>query len=365
MKITFFSPSLAGGGAQRVTANLVNALSDQDLQVELLLAEKTGPYKELISPNVPLINLNSSRVLWSFPRLVKYVKNYKPDVLVSVQAHTNIVAIWAKLVLSSKTKVVITEHNTPTVNLSRSHLKRDQWILRMIPWFYRFSDSIIAVSKGVADDLSSLVRSREISIIYNPIFRTELMERSREQVNHPWFKSSEYPLILSAGRLTKQKNYENLIQAFKEVRNYINAKLVILGEGEKRLCLEALIQKLGIEHDVCLPGFVKNPYAYMSRADIFVLSSRWEGFGNVLVEAMACGAPVVSTDCPSGPAEILDNGRYGRLVPVGDPDTMARAILETLKDPPDTKASVERAKKFSIEASTKQYLDLFKKLVGE
>jgi glycosyltransferase involved in cell wall biosynthesis len=186
-----------------------------------------------------------------------------------------------------------------------------------------------------------------------------LFEQAKQPVSHPWFEQNRLPVILAVGRLTKAKDYPTLFRAFSLVRQVRPAKLLILGEGEERSNLERLAIELGIQNDVSMPGFVDNPFAFMAKASVFVLSSAWEGFGNVLVEALACGCPVVATDCRSGPREILDNGRYGRLVPVGDHEALAKAILETLDNPDfpaDRQTRLQRAMEFSIDAAVDKYL---------
>jgi glycosyltransferase involved in cell wall biosynthesis len=231
----------------------------------------------------------------------------------------------------------------------------------MMRRLYPKADRIVAVSQGVADDLISLLNlpHEKVTVIYNPIFTPELFEQAKQPANHPWFEQNRLPVILAVGRLTRQKDYPILFRAFSLVRQVRPAKLLILGEGEERANLERLAIELGIQNDVSMPGFVDNPFAFMAKASVFVLSSAWEGFGNVLVEALACGCPVVATDCRSGPREILDNGRYGRLVPVGDHEALAKAILETL-DNPDFPANrqtrLQRAMEFSVDAAVDKYL---------
>jgi glycosyltransferase involved in cell wall biosynthesis len=197
----------------------------------------------------------------------------------------------------------------------------------------------------------------KIKVIYNPVITPELFARAEEPLDHPWFRPGEPPVVLGVGRLTQAKDFPTLIRAFALVRKERPARLMILGEGEERPKLEALVRELRLEEDVALPGFVDNPYKYMKRAAVFVLSSRWEGFGIVLVEAMALGTPVVATDCPSGPAEILENGKWGRLVPPGDPEALAKAILDTLEGGVSrVKATTNVQKRFSMIAIVEQYL---------
>jgi glycosyltransferase involved in cell wall biosynthesis len=222
------------------------------------------------------------------------------------------------------------------------------------PW----ADEIVAVSEGVADDFAAvtgLERSR-IKTIYNPVISTTLVEKAKEPVDHPWFAPGQPPVILAIGRLTKQKNFPTLIRAFDSLRKKRPVHLMILGEGEERMALEGLIQQLGLDDSVSLPGFLDNPYAYLSRAGVFVLSSEWEGLPTVLIEALAVGVPVVSTDCKSGPREILDDGKYGQLVPVGDSATLAEAIGKALNQAaPNYQEACQR---FTWEASIEAYMNV-------
>lgn len=333
-KIALFIPSLRGGGAERVMVNLARGFAKQGFKVDLVLAKAEGPYLSQVPDNVRVIELKSRRVLYSLPGLIRYLRQERPEALLSALDHANIVALWAKKLSQVPTRVVVSVHST----LSKASTNATSIRARLIPlWvrvFYPGADAVVAVSKGVAEDLIRLtnLRREKVHVIYNPVITPELFAKADEPLDHPWFEPSEPPVVLSVGRLTPAKDYSTLIRAFALVRKKMPARLMILGEGEERPKLEALIKELGLEQDVVLPGFVNNPYKYMKHATVFVLSSRWEGFGNVLVEAMALGTPVVSTDCPSGPLEILDGGKHGKLVPVGDPNLMAKAILETLED---------------------------------
>ncbi|HUO88492.1 MAG TPA: glycosyltransferase, partial [Rhizomicrobium sp.] len=216
------------------------------------------------------------------------------------------------------------------------------------------------VSEGVARDLRSFGQfsPHKVSVVHNPVFDPDIAELARQEPLHPWLLAGDPPIILAAGRLHPQKGFDVLLRAFARVRAQIDCRLVILGEGAERASLAAMASDIGLAYDVDFPGFARNPFSLMARAAVFVLSSRWEGFPNALVEAMASGAPVVSTDCPSGPREILDHGRYGRLVPPGSAELLADAILAVLRERPDTTASRRRAEMFSVAAATRQYLDL-------
>jgi glycosyltransferase involved in cell wall biosynthesis len=222
---------------------------------------------------------------------------------------------------------------------------------------YHRADGVIAISCGVADDLAAAIDMPRdhIQVIYNPAFLPNVIENSKLALLHPWFAPHEPPVILAAGRLTAAKDFSTLIRAFARLHSVRAARLVILGEGEQRDKLEVLLKELDLASDVALPGFVDNPFAWMRRSALFVLSSAWEGFGNVLVEAMACGLPVVSTDCPSGPAEILENGRWGRLVPVGDVEALAAAMCATLDESEHPNVAA-RAAMFHSETAVEKYL---------
>jgi len=224
--------------------------------------------------------------------------------------------------------------------------------------FYPWADKVVAVSKGVADDLVRITRlpKDKIQVIYNPVVTSEFFIKAEEPLDHPWFKPGEPPVILGVGRLTEAKDFPTLIRAFTLVRKERPARLMILGEGEDRPKLDALVKELGLEKDVALPGFVENPYKYMKRAAVFVLSSKWEGLPTVLIEAMALGTPVVSTACPSGPSEILEGGKWGRLVPVGDVEALAKAIVEALSTSHDKYAFQRHTQLFNWDVILTYYL---------
>jgi len=227
-------------------------------------------------------------------------------------------------------------------------------------WSYKNADAIVAVSAGVAADLADYidVEREAIHVIYNPVIDRELIRLSFEPVDHPWLCDPDIPVVLAAGRLTEQKDFGNLLDAFRIVLDGMDARLIILGEGELRDALERKICTLGIQAKVSLPGFKENPYALMRRSNLFVLSSQREGFGNVLVEALACGTQVVSTDCQSGPAEILQDGKYGKLVKVGDPVGLASMITKSLRSPISEDHSQKFIEKYSIEKGVQEYMNV-------
>lgn len=358
--ISIFLPSLGGGGAERMMLQLANSFAEQGLQVNLVLLEKDGVYFSDISPQVNLVHLEAKRVLLSLPKLVRYLKQEKPAYLICALYHVNLVGLWAKFLARVSTHIVVTVHNTLSSQSNKSTWK-NLLINSLIHYCYPWADSIVAVSGGVADDLATTVNlpCNRIKVIYNPVVTPNLILKAQTTVDHAWFSSKESPVILGVGRLTKQKNFPTLIKAFAIAQKNCSARLMILGEGEERLQLEALVKELGLEDKVSLLGFVNNPFAYMAQANLFVLSSAWEGLPTVLIEAMAVGTPVVSTNCKSGPEEILAGGKYGNLVPVGDVEGLAQAMLATLNNPIAPEVLQSRAKEeFSQEKSTTEYLKL-------
>jgi len=359
-KLSLFSPSLYGGGAERVMINLARGFAEKGHKVDLVLTKAEGPYLSQVPENVRIIDLKSSRVLYSLPGLIRYLRQENPYVLLSALDHTNVVALWAKKLSRVPTRVVVSVHSTlskASINATNTRARLTPALVRI---FYPWADAVVAVSRGVADDLIKLTKlpQEKVHVIYNPIVTPELFAKAEETLDHPWFTPGEPPVILSVGRLTPAKDYPTLIKAFDLVSKEMPARLMILGEGEERPRLEALIKERGLEEDVTLPGFVDNPYKYMKHAAIFVLSSQWEGFGNVLVEAMALGTPVVSTDCPSGPAEILEGGKWGKLVPVGDIETLARAVMATLTNRIDSRSIADRAQIFGLDNIIRDYMEM-------
>jgi len=355
-RVAIFLPSLEGGGAERAMSRLAAEFANRRISVDLVLARKIGPYLQQVPATIRIVNLDSRRVIASVPRLVRYLRNEKPACLISALSHANVVAIFSHLLATSPAKLIVSERAPPFQAQSNAKLLRDRLLPFLIGKLYKYADHVIAVSHGVANQLALLgVPRNKIAVIYNPVVDNALLDSAKEDVDHPWFVPHAPPVIVAAGRLAKEKDFQTLIRAFSLVRKTRQVRLIILGEGENRTELHNLTQELGVADDVSLPGFVENPYKYMKRARAFTLSSLFEGFPNVLVEAMACGAPIISTDCPGGSAEILENGRWGRLTAVGDAVTLANSIREVLDaaSHPDVES---RAALFSIEKMTDQYL---------
>jgi glycosyltransferase involved in cell wall biosynthesis len=360
-KTAIYLPSLEGGGAERVTVTLANAFAERGLAVDLVLAKASGPYLSHVSPAVKVIDLGASRVLASVPALVAYLRRERPPAMLSVLNHANVVAIAARAIARVPTRLVVSEHNTLSSAVGNGRTLRARAEVGLMKFSYNRADGIVGVSDGVSDDLARSIgfaRDR-VTTVYNPIDAPQIRARSQSPVDHPWFAPGQPPVIVGIGRLTQQKNFAHMLNAFARLREQRkgNVRLMILGEGELRNELEKQVAALGLGDSVALPGFVSNPYAYVRAGALFVLSSAWEGLPTVLIEAMSCGARVVSTDCPSGPAEILEDGKWGRLVPMGDVAALAGAMSVAMDDPAPP-AVFERAMHFSVDASVAGYLDI-------
>lgn len=332
-RIAFFLPGLYEGGAERVILNLAKGVAERGYPVDLVLVRSEGPYMSQIPQSVRLIDLRATRVLTSIPALIHYLRSEHPTTLLSA-LFANVIALMSRRLSRLPQRLVISEHNTLSSVMQNQPDLRWQLYPKLAGWLYPDADEIIAVSNGVAEDLArtTKVPRNQIQVVYNPVVTTDVCDKSKMPLDHPWFKPGEPPVILAVGRLTRQKAFDVLIRAFSQVRKKRPVRLLILGEGEDRPMLEALIRQLGLELDINLLGFVQNPYPYMAQAALFVLSSRWEGLPTVLIEALYLGTPIVATDCPGGSREILKNGEYGRLVPVNSDQILADAIDSSLNN---------------------------------
>lgn len=355
--IAIFLFDLTGGGAERVMLSLAEGLAQRGYRVDLVLARRKGPYLANLSACINLVDLGASRLILALPGLVRYLRSVRPRAMMSALDYTNIVAVMAARLAQVSTRLILTEHNhMSTVTLHERSLKR-----RIMPWLvrtlYNRAYAVVAVSRGVETDLHRLgVEPAKTRAIYNPILTPELRRHLRESPDHPWLLSGDLPVILGVGRLCEQKDFSSLVRAFALVRQRRDARLMILGEGEQRAELDRLVSQLGLKDRVAFPGFVQQPTTWLTRASLLVLSSRWEGFGNVIVEALAAGVPVVATDCDSGPAEILTDSRYGMLVPVGDIQAMAEAIIHTLERLPIKQDELRiRAEDFALDPILDRY----------
>ena len=393
--LSLFLPSLAGGGVAQVFVTLANNFRQRGFKVDLVVCRATGPQLQRLSPGVRLVELPKSRTIIGrlyalfadplglkamlkpillskqppealsyLPGLVHYLQNEAPLSLLIAKTHTNLIAIWAAKLAKTTTRIVISERTNLSFQLDgpKSHKWRWRYIAPVVHRTYSQAQDIISVSNGVADDLSSRahIPRHSITTIYNPIVTPALLEKAKEPLSHPWFAPGSPPVILGVGRLAPQKDFPTLITAFARFRAKRPSRLMILGHAKNESYKNKLLgiaRQLGIDKDILLLGFMTNPYVYMAKASLFVLSSRWEGLPGVLIQALACGCPVVSTNCLNGPAEILGNGEYGRLVPVGDPEALSEAMLRTLEKPIPSETLRIRSLMFTQKAAIDKYLD--------
>ena len=390
----FFLPNLCGGGVAPAMLALAAELTDRGHRVDLVLCRRRGPYLEQVPDSVQVFELRRSvlfpvHVLAAAPRdvpglllnsawsrrpfitlpylqeLVRYLRRERPVTLLAAKETANLAAIWAAGVAGTSTRIVISVRNHLPSELAHRARGGPLFLKPVIRRNYRRADAWVATSNGSANALSEFadLPRREIVTIYSGVVNAELVKKAGEHVDHhPWFQPNSPPVILGVGRLEMQKDFALLLRAFTRIREERRARLVVLGEGTLRTDLEALARDLGIDSDLAMPGFVQNPFSWMARAAVLAVSSAWEGLSLVIIQALAVGCPVVSTNCRSGPAEILDGGAYGRLTPVGDSGALARAIVATLDESPCRERLRRRGRHFSSARAAEQYLDV---LLGE
>lgn len=357
-RVCVFPGLLRIGGTVRVMLNLAEALGERGVEVDIFLTHDPGVLAYMVPDGVTLTVGRRGNVA-SLPALIRYLRRRRPDALLAAHHAPNVVSVVARMIARVPTKVVVTVHNDSS-SLPKSRGFRTRLLRQAMRLAYRRAHAVVSVSNGVAEDAARVLDlpRTQIRVIYNPTISRNAMARAADDVDETWFPSPGEIVVLGVGRLAPQKDFATLIRAFAVIRREIQARLVILGEGQDRPDLERLADELGLSEDVSMPGVVPSAIPFMKRASVLVLSSRWEGFPGVLIEALAVGTPVVATDCPSGPAEILENGRFGRLVPVGDAEALAAATLDTLRNRPPPNELIERGQAFSAERSVAAYLDL-------
>lgn len=359
-RLAIFLPSLAGGGAERMMLHLARGVLAEGIACDLVLVTAAGPLRSLVPPGARVVQLGGKRVLGALPALVTYLRRQRPEALLGTMDHASIVALWARALARVPTRVYAGVRNTLSEDARHASGVAERLMPHLARAFYPRAQAVIAVSAGVAEDVEGLIgrgRARVVAVP-NPVVMPELATLAQATPAHPWLRQPGLRVILGAGRLTYQKGFDTLLRAFAALPDAADLRLVILGEGPEREHLESLGRDLGITARLALPGFVDNPFAYMARARLFVLSSRWEGLPGVLIQAMACGTSVVSTDCPSGPAEILQGGRYGPLVPVGDAHLLTAAMAGALAGPVQSQALQARAGVYDLHRATRRYLEV-------
>jgi glycosyltransferase involved in cell wall biosynthesis len=359
MRIALLVPTLEIGGVERVFTNLAHGLHERGVEVDLVVGRIGGAMGQHLDGGIKVFDLACDRMLRSVPKLAGYLRARAPEALIAAMTHSSAAAVLARAVARKNVKLIATEHNTMSKIVANTRGLKYRLMPIWSRWALGSADHIVAVCGGVADDLSAQTgfpRSR-FQVIYNPVISDALYDAAQTSVEHPWFQADEPPVVLAVGRLDKQKAFPMLVRAFRLVRDSRPARLLILGEGPDRSRIESAVIEQGLTADVALPGFEHNPYRFMNRAAVFALSSAWEGFGVVLVEALALGLPVVSTNCTYGPAEILNDGRYGTLVPVGDHQAMAHGLLNALENPTRNDNSAH-VRQFTIGSIASQYVSL-------
>jgi glycosyltransferase involved in cell wall biosynthesis len=358
-RIALFIPTLEVGGTERTFLNLATGLLHHGYITDIILKKKSGEYLEQFPAGINLVDLNAPRISAAIPGLIGYLRSNRPQAIISGLNLPNLAAIIAKKLAGVDTTMIATIRSVTSQNTQKLLFDRrlERWVMRLI---YGEADKIVAVSHGAAVDFAQYISMplSKIRVIYNPTISSELRQKACLPVEHSWFSAGAPPVILSVGRLNPVKNYELLIQAFRILLTKLPARLLILGEGEQRRELENLICSLHLQEDVSLPGYTANPYAYMSGAAVFVLSSLHDALPNVLIEAMACDCPVVSTDCPGGVVEILNDGRFGHLVPTGNAQALTEAMMDVLVNKNYRKPDPGWLRQFDSEHVVKQYLEL-------
>lgn len=363
-------PSFRGGGAEGTTVRLANCLAGRGLAIDVVVLDPTGPWRGTLDPTIRLVALGVKHGRQSLRLLGAYMRDERPRAILVGPTHLSVAALAARRISEASTAILVLEHNDLRGRQRYRRSLGDRLLPWLVRWAYPRADILTAVSRGAADTLASILGkpAASVGVLYNGIDLPSIKRLAAEPVAHPWFSDDGPPVLLSVGRLVQQKGFDQLIRALALLRDRTPARLIILGEGGQRSRLEAMAQELGVGQEVALLGFHANPYAYMARATVFVLSSRFEGFGIVLAEALACGLPIVSTDCPSGPREILQDGRFGVLTPIEDPSALADALARLLADR-ERMATLrnlgpQRAQDFSVDRAADSVLSLLRGLQG-
>ncbi len=357
-RIAIVLPNLCGGGAERLHLYLAREWHAKGFQVEFVLMRRSGELLEILPTDIGVVDLGVDRIRQVVLPLARYLRQTRPDIIIVAMWPLTSIAVLSWWLAGKSGRLYLSDHIQLSISCTQE-LKMPTWLLgQIMSATYPAASGIIAVSQGVKEDMCQLagLPTKLVRVIYNPTATGVSPRREPDVIKQQLWGSGFAYHILSVGTLKDQKDHATLIRAFALLPTSLHAKLTILGEGDLRSELEALVVQLGLQGRVAMPGFAVDPFSWFRSADLFVLSSRWEGFGNVIVEALECGVPVVSTDCPSGPAEILEYGRYGKLVPIQDPSALSAAMMQSLLDMHDRAALIGRAKDFSVPKISDEYL---------
>lgn len=355
--VALILPSLEGGGAERVFLRLAEFFGQRGLAVDVVVARRAGALLAEVPESVRLVDLRSSRPSRAIPALVRYLRQARPKAVLSALTHTNIALAIAYRLANVSNRCVLSERADLRVCLpSEKTFWDEKWNRFLGKLVYPWADCVVAVSRGVARSVVEVMGLLEhhVQVIYNPIDPEKIKQLSRQPVEFPW--RDDLPIVIAVGRLVPQKDYPCLLHAFARVLQQTPCHLAILGEGEDRESLERLIGQLGIAQQVWMPGFIANPLPWVAKAKVLALSSRWEGLPGVLLEGLTLGVPIVAADCPSGPSEILEQGRFGTLVPPGDSEKLAQALSQVLAGDSPAFSRDEALARFQADRVVEQYL---------
>ncbi|MDF1526207.1 MAG: glycosyltransferase [bacterium] len=349
------------GGIGTYTLNMYKGLSKKGYRVHLVCLERDLQYLENRLPESDILITSSPDYRKGVSCMGRYLEAAQPKVLITPQLRPTIIALRARAAFNPGTRIYPVIHSTYSEEFRHLPVSKRFFRLLRLRYHYKKCDGIIAVSAGAAGDFTRMTGISEsaVSVVYNPVNTSEILSRAAQPLHHPWFNNGQPPVVLGIGRLVWEKNFQMLIEAFEIVRSRIASRLMILGDGPHRQKLERRIQASPFSGDISMPGRVPNPYQFIRRSALLTLSSNYEGLPTVLIEALASGTPVVSTDCPNGPREILKDGKYGQIVSVNKPEKLADAMIQTLGSPLSSKVLKKRALNFDIDSSVANYLRLF------
>ncbi|NEO98890.1 MAG: glycosyltransferase [Symploca sp. SIO2E9] len=364
-KVAILTHDMQGGAFTNLCTVLARGFQELGVNCDLVILHASNEEKAKY-PDINLVTLNTRRTAFSLMPTVHYIRKYKPDVILPMPWYFNIVAIWARYLSRTNTKIIIGEHNIISLEAGIEH--KDKLRLRYLPILMRYTypsgDGLVGVSQDTITDLLEEIKVPDcipMRVILNPIDIDRIQQLAREPIEHPWFQNKGTPVIMTVARLAKQKQLDVLIRAFANVVSILPAKLLILGEGPLRPELESLCRELQVEEHVAMPGYDHNPYRFMSACDAFVLASAWEGCPIALQEALACGAAAIVTNAPGGSKDVVGNGKFGIVVPTNDTDVLSKAIIQVLTDHNLKKHYREQASKrsqdFQYQRISREYLD--------